>query len=305
MLSKEQKVFGLGLSKTGTSSLSEALNYLGIKTIHYPSDELTWRELRSGNYRLTLMNEWQGAVDISVAPFYPQLDEAFPQSKFILTVREKETWLRSCEQHWALMHEWLDNFPETKRFQEFIGAVTYGVMDFNRHRFSWAYDQQVESVRKYFKDRPEDFLEINICGGEGWPELSRFLGYETPDIPFPRANEWMHLLLEAKHSAEELIPAGTKILLIDQAGFGSTFAPQHQTLPFLEKEGIYWGIPENDAVATTEFLRMINDGIDFVAVGFPCFWWLTHYPEFERNLRQKTESLRESNSVKILRVKKS
>src|SRR5690349_19921009 len=126
MLSKEQKVFGLGLSKTGTSSLSEALNYLGIKTIHYPSDELTWRELRSGNYRLTLMNEWQGAVDISVAPFYPQLDQAFPQSKFILTVREKEAWLRSCEQHWALMHEWLDNFPETKRFQEFIGAVTYG-----------------------------------------------------------------------------------------------------------------------------------------------------------------------------------
>ena len=38
---KEPKIFGLGLSKTGTSSLGEALNILGINTIHYPFDEAT------------------------------------------------------------------------------------------------------------------------------------------------------------------------------------------------------------------------------------------------------------------------
>lgn len=33
------KVFGIGLSRTGTTSLGTALNQLGIKTIHYPHDE--------------------------------------------------------------------------------------------------------------------------------------------------------------------------------------------------------------------------------------------------------------------------
>ena len=32
------KVFGIGLSRTGTSSLYEALTILGIDTIHYPTN---------------------------------------------------------------------------------------------------------------------------------------------------------------------------------------------------------------------------------------------------------------------------
>jgi hypothetical protein len=35
---KSFKIFGLGLSKTGTSSLADALNELGFPTIHYPFD---------------------------------------------------------------------------------------------------------------------------------------------------------------------------------------------------------------------------------------------------------------------------
>ena len=37
----ENKVFGLGMSRTGTSSLCEALNHLGIRTTHYPFDPTT------------------------------------------------------------------------------------------------------------------------------------------------------------------------------------------------------------------------------------------------------------------------
>jgi len=33
-LEQHQKVFGLGLSKTGTSTLTEALNILRIRTVH-------------------------------------------------------------------------------------------------------------------------------------------------------------------------------------------------------------------------------------------------------------------------------
>jgi Sulfotransferase domain len=304
MISKEQKIFGLGLSKTGTSSLSEALNLLGIATIHYPSDTRTLQELRGGNYNLTLMNDWQGAVDISVAPFYAQLDKAFTGSKFILTIREKDPWLRSCEQHWLLMDEWLGNFPEVQQFQEFIGAVTYGSRSFNRDRFSWVYDSHVANARRYFESRPDDFLEINICEGEGWTKLCHFLDCPIPDIPFPKANEWMHLLLQAKQTVNEIIPIGERFILIDQTGFGNSFSNEHILIPFLEKGGTYWGIPENDDVAVRELSRQIESGIKYVVVGFPCFWWFEYYPEFGKVLLQNFPCLTDTVAVKIFQVRK-
>src|ERR671913_366476 len=91
------KIFGLGLSKTGTSSLSEALNIIGINTIHYPFDDATYNDLTGGNYDLQILKTYQGIVDIPVAPYYAQLDKTFPGSKFILTVRDMEPWLRSVD----------------------------------------------------------------------------------------------------------------------------------------------------------------------------------------------------------------
>ncbi|MBC6421767.1 MAG: hypothetical protein GDA43_03165 [Hormoscilla sp. SP5CHS1] len=85
--SKRMKVFGIGLSRTGTKSLTEALNMLGINVVHYPNDETTLQELIAGNYEFSLLNSWDGITDITVAPYYAQLDKIYPDSKFILTVR--------------------------------------------------------------------------------------------------------------------------------------------------------------------------------------------------------------------------
>ncbi len=207
-LRAQQRVFGLGLSKTGTSSLTDALNLLGVRAIHYPHDDQTLRELRAGQYRLSLLEEFQAITDIPVAPFYAQLDHAFPESKFVLTVREKEAWLRSCEVHWRLLMQWSENFPEFKTFHEFAGACTYGVAEYNRERFSFVYDTHVANVCAYFSDRPDDLLVMDICAGEGWEKLCPFLGLDHPGAPFPHANEWMHLLLEAAEDVSQTIAEG-------------------------------------------------------------------------------------------------
>jgi hypothetical protein len=124
-------VFGLGLSKTETSSLGEALNLLGVRTVHYPYDDRTFERLTNGDYRLDILEEYQGVVDIPVAPYYAQLDKVYPGSRFILTVREKGAWLRSIETHWRLMMGWWHRFPQFKRFQEFLSAAVYGSIGFN------------------------------------------------------------------------------------------------------------------------------------------------------------------------------
>jgi hypothetical protein len=40
------KVFGIGLSRTGSMSLTEALTILGFRALHFPADPVTQRERR-------------------------------------------------------------------------------------------------------------------------------------------------------------------------------------------------------------------------------------------------------------------
>jgi hypothetical protein len=282
------KIFCLGLSKTGTSSLTEALNLLGLRAIHYPQDERTFRELRAGRYRLPLLEEYDAVSDIPVAPFYAQFDAEYPGSKFILTVREREAWLRSCEQHWRLMEEWLPNFPEFARVHEFASACAYGSVGFSRARFAFAYDAHLRNVAEYFRGRESDLLVLDVCAGEGWEKLCPFLGLEAPDAPFPRANEWMHLLLSAARDIERVVPEGEAFILVDEQGFGRDFGRGRRRLPFLERDGQYWGAPADDATALAELERMRRVyGARYLAFGWPSFWWFEHYKEFGASLRER------------------
>lgn len=299
-LGANSKVFGLGLSKTGTSSLTDALNLLGIPSVHYPHDERTLRELRAGRFRLSLLEEFQGVTDIPVAPFYAQLDRAFPGSRFVLTVREREAWLRSCEVHWRLMDEWLDNFPDFKRFHEFACAAAYGTLKYDRGRFARAYEEHERRVRDYFRERPGDLLVLDICGGDGWEKLCAFLGLTAPAAPFPHANEWMHLLLEASADVARTIPEGETFILVDENGFGGGFARGRRALPFLERDGAYWGAPPDGATAVGELERMRRErGAGFIAFGWPCFWWLEHYTALAAHLRERYDCVLDNRRLVV------
>jgi hypothetical protein len=52
---KKFKVFGIGLSRTGTHSLTGALHALGFDTVHYPTDRATLETLARGDVRFPLL----------------------------------------------------------------------------------------------------------------------------------------------------------------------------------------------------------------------------------------------------------
>jgi hypothetical protein len=183
-------VFGLGLSRTGTHSLTMALHVLGWDTVHYPADAATFEELSAGRYELSILDEYQGVTDITVAPFFAQLDLRYPGSKFVLTVREREGWLRSCRHHWdgrSAFQPARDAEEETYlKMRRLLRAAVYGCYGFSPERFAWVYDQHVRAVTDYFRGRPQDLLVLDVCGGQGWDELCAFLGAARPlDQPFP------------------------------------------------------------------------------------------------------------------------
>jgi hypothetical protein len=163
------KIFGIGLSRTGTSSLSLALARLGLHCIHFPRT-------------MEMIAAVPAAADTPVALAYKWLDALYPHSKFILTVREKESWLSSCEALWS------GHLQRQDRFTATVHRGLYGCERFDRELFAATYDRHIADVNSHFSQRAEDLLTMNICAGEGWEKLCPFLGFEMPPDPFPKSN---------------------------------------------------------------------------------------------------------------------
>ena len=100
MSQSQAKVFGIGLSKTGTTSLYAALDRLGFRSG-------TYRHLRAlgldawfrGDFSGDPLGDYDALSDLPVGAFYRQLDRRYPGSKFILTHRDRESWLASCRSY--------------------------------------------------------------------------------------------------------------------------------------------------------------------------------------------------------------
>lgn len=192
-MKNKPKVFGLGLSRTGTRSLSAALHVLGYDTVHYPTDQGTLDTLVRGDARFPQLEHFDGLTDITVAPYFEDLDKNYPGSKFILTVRDEAGWLKSCSNHWSGRDAYATDEKGVgenehrihMEIRRFLRAAVYAGYEYNPERFSRAYRRHTENVLRYFEGRPNDLLVLNIATGEGYEKLAPFLGVPIPPSPFP------------------------------------------------------------------------------------------------------------------------
>lgn len=176
------KIFGIGLSKTGTSSLASALGILGYKVKDYPGIDV-YKPGDLSSIEASLLEEYDALTDTPIPSFYKELDKAFPGAKFILTVRDKDAWLRSCAKQFTDKLAARQNEAHNRLFMDL-----YGTTVFDAEKLSQGYDRFVSGVLEYFKNRTNDLLVMNIAGGDGWEKLCPFLGMPTPERPFPKAN---------------------------------------------------------------------------------------------------------------------
>jgi hypothetical protein len=305
-LDEMHKVFGIGLSRTGTASLAEALNMLGINTIHYPHDSQTFDELEKGQYKLSILKKYQGITDITVAPYYVQLDQSYPRSKFILTIRNKSDWLTSIENHLRVLESNWDKFEtQFKKFTLFINASIFGAIKFNKERFLHVYEAHFKNVCDYFKDRPQDLLLYDIADGDGWEKLCPFLDIDPPNVKFPHRNlslantKWKSWIDLANCEIRETVPDGDTLILATDSTFTLNNLGRRQLIPFLEREGKYWGPPPDDNTAIHELERLRQSGASFVAFAWPAFWWLDYYAEFLQYLRSKFPCVLENDRLVV------
>jgi len=176
------KIFGIGLSKTATTSLASALQILGYKTKHFPS--VRYVPSLAFHIKPHQLEQFDAFTDASIIPFYKKLDDQFTNSKFIYTIRDRESWLKSCEKYPRFQRP-IYNLP-LKVIK--LRRKLYGTVKFDKQKFATAYDHHHKEVLYYFADRPNDLLILDICGGEQWQPLCNFLNQSIPDRAFPFAN---------------------------------------------------------------------------------------------------------------------
>jgi hypothetical protein len=172
------KVFGVGLSRTGTLSLNEALKHLGYSSLHFPGS-------------LADISKYDAATDTPVAAYFEQLDAQYPGSKFILTVRDELSWLASVK--WLLEEaHCFQKTPDQTKWHPMIGIVhdiLYHTRVFDAGKLSQARTRHTARVLSYFRGRPLDLLVMDVTRGDGWERLCPFLKREIPARPFPRFHE--------------------------------------------------------------------------------------------------------------------
>jgi hypothetical protein len=177
------KIFGIGLSRTGTHSLAEALNILGYKAAHWDYTKTTigyHQEEISIDFE-KLEQSYDAFTDIPIARIYKQLDVKYSTSKFILTVRKIDDWLKAIKCH--LLQPSV--FSSANNIAKQLHLDLYNSLNFDRKIFKAAYCKHVDEVTSYFKNREDTLLVINICSGEGWEKLCPFLNKPVPAKPFP------------------------------------------------------------------------------------------------------------------------
>lgn len=217
----ELQVVGVGYGRTGTYSLTLALDELGYKTLHTqhmyetpeildmwnqeifsPSIESGIAELGHPDFDLISSKGFTATADLPMSLYFEQLVDRYPDCKFILTTRQSsEVWFKSWDmltktitqptRYFRWMHHadtinryyrWL--FSRINNDDSYLSAPL-PLPDQNKERAIASYEEHNRRVREVI---PQDrLLEYNVK--QGWEPLCEFLEIENcPTSPFPKTN---------------------------------------------------------------------------------------------------------------------
>lgn len=179
------KIFCIGLSRTGTTSLSKALIHLNFKCIHYAN--------RKWIIYPEMIPKYRAFADTPISYRFEELDILYPRSKFIYTIRTIDKWIGSMVRFGKKLHRkgpYSTIYKEYKNPEQGVEAHSslYGPLPHTANNLPQRYQEFDNRVRTYFRGRERDLLVLDICSGEGYERLCPFLGIRTIHHPFPWKN---------------------------------------------------------------------------------------------------------------------
>jgi hypothetical protein len=207
MFFNKEKIFCIGLNKTGTTTLEMVLKNFNYKMVNQEKAELltkNWFE-RDFDKILKLCNTADAFQDIpfSLPYTYILLDQRYKNAKFVLTVRDtSEQWYDSITKfHSKIWSDGIDppNINELKnaiyRYKGFPYEVNRSMFNtpendpYNKEVLIQYYNNHIYSVKEYFRSNPEKLIVINVAIKDDYYRLCEYLNKKPLDEGFPWENK--------------------------------------------------------------------------------------------------------------------
>jgi len=196
------KVIGAGFGRTGTDSMRTALDMLGLGPCHHmraliedPALKAKWRQRAAYGTPdwPDIFSGFSSTLDWPSAHYWPELIQAFPEAKVILTWRTAESWWKSFEKTilpvWQASTETEEDAPGSQ-----LLARVFDWEEPTREHCIAVYERNVARV---LAEVPPGRLLVHRLG-DGWGPLCAHLGVPVPEEPYPTANSTASFQKEAE-----------------------------------------------------------------------------------------------------------
>ena len=149
----KNKILGIGLPRTGTYSLKVALEILGYSAKHYP-------------LLIEDIDHYEACSEVRFS--YDELEDMYPGSLYIMTIRDIEGWLASCKKHCKKRKpNWNPFWDDQSKWQSY-------------------YQNNKKLIDVINHDR---LLILDVFDGDGWDKLCSFWNKQKPSISYPHTNK--------------------------------------------------------------------------------------------------------------------
>lgn len=171
-----ENVYGVGLSKTGTTSLNDALNILEYRSIHFPT-----------NLQSLYTSYYNAATDTPICLWYKHLLHYFPHAKIILTTRDTKKWAKSIEKH---ITEGSGRYNHKDPFMRSIRNALYGSVTFDYDLYVAAKERYESETIRYLENAGVEYIVLDLIKEKNpWIPICNFLHKPIPNISFPHSNK--------------------------------------------------------------------------------------------------------------------
>ncbi|MCJ1321788.1 hypothetical protein MMC15_007133 [Xylographa vitiligo] len=209
----EMQVLVIGMMRTGTKSIKAGLEQIGFNKVYHmttamknPKDCDMWTQAFNAKFhnkgQMLTRKEWDqllgdcdACIDVPIAAFMPELIEAYPNAKVIVSMRDPDKWYTSLMAtvgkrsfNLKLLFLGLCDHFFLSRFNPCARSMMTGMYGNDLKDAEYVkkrYLEFHEEVRQLVPEHKR--LEYHL--GDGWEPLCKFLGKDVPKTEFPFINE--------------------------------------------------------------------------------------------------------------------
>lgn len=172
-----EKIFFIGFNKTGTSSIAKSLEMAGYTHVIHDDVWTDWSFAKNTQE----LDKYSVFTDGECAHI-ATLDALYPNAKFIFNTRNLNDWLdsryKSVERSRLIAEYFLTSYLPLGFIMRIINVLFLNNSDKAILRWIEIRETYHAFVKNYFKNRPNDFIELDIKDGDSINKLKEFLALD-------------------------------------------------------------------------------------------------------------------------------